>query len=119
ATRYDSGIGRAGWPCRSPVALLVSPSTCVTCPSGCPNAATAAGRRWLRGASLPGRATSDEPQRTGDDVQGRRLMVARTDAPIRVAVTDAPGLELVSRRRLLPSPIDGFFRLHPGARSRA
>jgi hypothetical protein len=35
---------------------------------------------------------------------------------IRAAVTDAPGIELVSRRRLLLSPVDAFFRLHPGDR---
>jgi len=34
----------------------------------------------------------------------------------RAAVSDAPGIELVARRRLLLSPVDAFFRLHPGDR---
>jgi hypothetical protein len=32
------------------------------------------------------------------------------------AVAEAPGIELVARRRLLLSPVDAFFRLHPGDR---
>jgi len=35
-------------------------------------------------------------------------------SPTRATVADAPGIELVARRRLLLSPIDAFFRLHPG-----
>jgi hypothetical protein len=34
----------------------------------------------------------------------------------RAAVAEAPGLDLVARRRLLLSPVDAFFRLHPGDR---
>jgi hypothetical protein len=44
-------------------------------------------------------------------------MVSGADAPSRTAVSDAPGVELVARRRLLLSPVDAFFRLHPGDRS--
>jgi hypothetical protein len=33
------------------------------------------------------------------------------------AVADAPGIELVARRRVLLSPVDAFFRLHPGDRA--
>jgi len=36
---------------------------------------------------------------------------------VRAAVAEAPGLELLARRRLLLSPVDAFFRLHPGDRS--
>jgi len=36
---------------------------------------------------------------------------------MRATVTEAPGLDLVARRRLLLSPVDAFFRLHPGDRS--
>jgi hypothetical protein len=36
---------------------------------------------------------------------------------MRAAVAEAPGLDLVARRRLLLSPVDAFFRLHPGDRS--
>ncbi len=41
-------------------------------------------------------------------------MAPRTESPTRPGVTEAPGIELVSRRRLLLSPIDAYFRLHPG-----
>jgi len=36
---------------------------------------------------------------------------------MRTAVAEAPGFDLVARRRLLLSPVDAFFRLHPGDRS--
>jgi len=36
---------------------------------------------------------------------------------MRAAVAEAPGFDLVARRRLLLSPVDAFFRLHPGDRS--
>ena len=39
------------------------------------------------------------------------------ESPTRMSVADAPGIELVSRRRLLISPVDAFFRLHPGDHS--
>jgi len=36
---------------------------------------------------------------------------------MRAVVAEAPGIELLARRRLLVSPIDAFFELHPGDRS--
>jgi hypothetical protein len=36
---------------------------------------------------------------------------------MRAAVAEAPGFDLVARRRLLLSPVDAYFRLHPGDRS--
>ena len=36
--------------------------------------------------------------------------------PMRAAVSEAAGIELVARRRLLLSPVDAFFRLRPGDR---
>ena len=36
---------------------------------------------------------------------------------MRAAVAEVPGFDLVARRRLLLSPVDAFFRLHPGDRS--
>jgi hypothetical protein len=36
---------------------------------------------------------------------------------MRAVVAEAPGIELVARRRLLVSPVDAFFQLHPGDRS--
>jgi hypothetical protein len=44
-------------------------------------------------------------------------MTSPTESTSRVVVEDAPGLDLVARRRLLLSPVDAFFRLHPGDRS--
>ena len=36
---------------------------------------------------------------------------------MRAAVAEAPGFDLLARRRLLLSPVDAYFRLHPGDRS--
>jgi hypothetical protein len=45
-------------------------------------------------------------------------MAPRTEPAARAAVVaDEPGIELVARRRLLLSPVDAFFRLHPGDRA--
>jgi hypothetical protein len=44
-------------------------------------------------------------------------MTSQAEPAARSAIADAPGLELVARRRLLLSPVDAFFRLHPGDRA--
>lgn len=44
------------------------------------------------------------------------MMAPRTESATRIVVAEAPGLELVVRRRLVLSTIDAFFRLHPGDR---
>jgi hypothetical protein len=49
---------------------------------------------------------------TSDDRE--RALMAGASAPTRAAVDEAPGIELVARRRLLISPVDAFFRLQPG-----
>jgi hypothetical protein len=45
-------------------------------------------------------------------------MSQRAEAPARATpAAETPGIELVARRRLLLSPVDAFFRLHPGDRA--
>jgi len=45
-------------------------------------------------------------------------MAPRAEVATRVApAAETPGIELVARRRLLLSPVDAFFRLHPGDRA--
>ena len=44
-------------------------------------------------------------------------MATRSPSAPRASVTEGPGIELVARRRLLVTPVDAFFRLHPGDRA--
>jgi hypothetical protein len=44
-------------------------------------------------------------------------MTQQADPATRVAIADAPGIDLVARRRLHLSPVDAFFRLYPGDRA--
>ena len=80
------------------VAWLASPSTCGTCRCGCRSGATGGGRRWPRGASSRGRATSDD---------GRRRRAARTSpSPIvpGLALVEHRVLVVVTGRRVVPAP---------------
>jgi len=44
-------------------------------------------------------------------------MAARSPSAPRASAAEGPGIELVARRRLLLTPVDAFFRLHPGDRA--
>jgi hypothetical protein len=44
-------------------------------------------------------------------------MAARAPSTPRASAAEGPGIELVARRRLLLTPVDAFFRLHPGDRA--
>jgi len=44
-------------------------------------------------------------------------MAARSPSAQRASVAEGPGIELIARRRLLLTPVDAFFRLHPGDRA--
>jgi hypothetical protein len=44
-------------------------------------------------------------------------MATRSPSAPRASVAEGPGIELVARRRLLLTPVDAFFRLHPGDRA--
>src|SRR5258706_13626510 len=48
------------------------------------------------------------------DDEGNGMTAAGLEAGTQPPVAEAPGLELIARRRLLLSPIDAFFELRPG-----
>jgi hypothetical protein len=48
------------------------------------------------------------------DDEGNGVTATRLEAGTLAPIAEAPGIELVARRRLLLSPIDAFFELRPG-----
>src|SRR5258708_6941521 len=102
-TQSASGIGPAARRSPCPAGLPGLPWTCATCPCDCPSAVTGGARRSRPGASWPGRATSSE-----------RPMIESRPA---THLTDSlDGIELVTKRPLVVSPVDAFFGLQPGDR---